>query len=302
MKTMTPAAAIDRIGSATSARDLFEGSPADPAAARRARRTYRMLIALIHPDTSAAHGIPADAAGRAAARLNRLHQEWLDAGAAPRRTTTSAYVTGIRGTYLLGARLRRGRLISEYTTAERHLRVAICRTPAPSTDALEAAAEHLGRRGMAAFGPRIVDRGTAQGRAWVAYRLPNGLHTLAGVRSAYPLGLDGRDWAWMARRILIAMDSAGDPALPGLGLDTVLIEPEHHGVVLTGFGDDGPTLGDLFDAMLDADDDARRQRDWARAADSTHLSASAALHEYDLLLTRLYGARRYRRFSIPETA
>lgn len=93
-----------------------------------------------------------------------------------------------------------------------------------------------------------------------------------------------------------------EPARPGLSLDTVHIEPAHHGVVLTGFGDEGRSLADLFDAVLDLREDAHRQRRWARAADAARLSAASALHEYDLLLHRLYGERRYRPFSIPEAA
>lgn len=180
--------------------------------------------------------------------------------------------------------------------------MVISRTPDPAADDLAEACRRLAHSHLEAFGPRVVDRGATAGRAWAAYRLPAGLHTLAGARRTYEGGLDGRDWAWMARRILMTLDGAGDPARPGLGLDTVLIEPARHGVVLTGFGDEGLPPAELFDAVLGSGPDAAAQRRWARGATAAHLPAATALHEYDLLLTRLYGVRRYRRFCIPQAA
>ena len=57
MNQITAAEAIERITQAGSARDLFAGDYTQPAAARRARRTYRLLIALIHPDLATRNGI-----------------------------------------------------------------------------------------------------------------------------------------------------------------------------------------------------------------------------------------------------
>lgn len=305
----TAAEAIRAIRAADTACDLFAGAPAEPAAARRARRTYRALVALIHPDLAAANRLdPADAVD-ATARLNELFEQWRDQDAKPQ--TTAPHVMGDHGTYLLRTRMHRAEQVSSYGTEDPDITIAISRSQPRATDALVRAARALRAQGLGAFGPDVVDRGQVDGRAWVAYRVPVGVHSLREVRAAYPHGLDGRDWAWMVRRMLIAM-AAADGVHADVNLDTVFIEPEHHGVVLTGWGGAGipPLLADgeaalhgrdiavLFDAVLAASE--TRQREFAAAA--TALPPGRWLAEYDLLLRHLYGARRHRPFSLPRTA
>lgn len=309
---MTPtsaAAAIRAIRAARTARHLFDGRPADAAAARRARRGYRALVALIHPDLAAANRIdPADAVD-ATARLNQLFEQWRDQDA--KLQPAEPHVVGDHGTYVLRTRVRRTDRISTYGTDRRDVSVAVSRAQPRATDAVLQAARALGAQGLGAFGPDIVDRGQVDGRAWVAYRIPAGLHSLREVRAAYPRGLDGRDWAWMVRRILMAV-AAADGAHADVGLDTVLIQPEQHGVMLTGWGGagipplladgdaavNGPGIAGLFDAMLHPSE--TRQREFAASA--VTLPPRRWLAEYDLLLRHLYGARRHRPFSLPRTA
>ncbi|MEU2200869.1 hypothetical protein [Isoptericola sp. NPDC019482] len=295
------AAAVMEVITARSATDLFAGAPTDPEAARRARRTYRRLVALVHPDVAAGHGIAAGVAHGATARLNDLYEQWCRgaASAAP-GPRTAPHVVGRHRTYTLAHRLHRTELVSTYATDDLLVHVALSRTQRRSTAELLAAARTLSAAGLAAFAPAPVDGGTAAGRTWVAYTLPAGLHTLREVRAAFPGGLDGRDWAWMARRVLLALDLAAQPAV--VDVDTVLVHPARHGVVLTGWDASAAAgeVADLFDAMLDDQPDAARQRAWARA--SAGLAPDRRRAEYDLLLRRLYGARRYRPFALPDAA
>ncbi|MDF1487452.1 hypothetical protein [Tessaracoccus caeni] len=297
MNQMTTAKAIRHILGAHGPADVFAGEPAVPADTRRAKRHYRTLVALIHPDLARANGAHIDDAQRATARLNQLYDQWL-AGASASAAKAGPHVVGQDAVYRLRQRIRQAKRFSTYATDTERTFVAISRTPGPATSTLRRAHQRLARAGMQAFGPALVDRGSVGGREWVAYSLPDGLHTLREVRDAYPAGLDGRDWAWMARRLFMTLDAA-TVAHGNLGLDTVLIHPEERGVVLIGWGDDdhpdGQSISDLFDAMLSSSE--HRQRTFARQA--VGLAPGRRLGEYDLLLQALYGPRRFRPFTMP---
>ncbi|MFT3887426.1 MAG: hypothetical protein QM713_04590 [Arachnia sp.] len=309
------AAAIARIVGAAGPADVFDGNPTQADAARRAKRRYRQLVALIHPDVAAGFGVSAAEAAQATARLNQLFDAWMNDGA---QTGQTPHVVGTRGTYRLCRLVRRGARLGIYATDHPGVTVAISRRPDDATTALLRAAQNLSDAGLGAFAPAVVDRGAVAGRAWVASRLLGGplggsfsftsarkapteaaeLRSLRQVRAAYPAGLDGRDWAWMARRILMALDAAGVQH-GAIGLDTVLIHPDHHGVVLDGWGEsdqpDGPAVSALFDELL-APSETRQRR---FATGSAALAPGRRLREYDLLLGALYGPRRFRRFELP---
>lgn len=310
MREITAVEAIHQIAGARLPSDIFAGDPAAAADARRARRTYRAMVALIHPDIADARGIELGDAQASTAKLNELYEQWQHGNTKP-TAIAAPHVVGAHGTYLLHTRVHQAPQVSTYDTDKPGLRVAISRTNTTAVTSLIAAAGQLTAGGLSPFGPEIIDTGVVDGRTWSAYRLPEGLHTLREVRAAYPAGLDGRDWAWMARRILIAIGAAGQPN-GDVNQDTVLIHPEQHGVVLTGWGGqtvdpliadkcdhlDGEDLAGLFDTMLAATE--TRQRHFARGA--TTLPPKRWLAEYDLLLRQLYGDRRYRPFSLPRTA
>ncbi|MBK7821734.1 MAG: hypothetical protein IPJ61_11850 [Tessaracoccus sp.] len=287
------ATAIETILGATAPEDLFDGAPADGDAARRARRRYRTLVALVHPDRAAANGVDPAEAQRAMAVLTALYDRWVDAkvdGGEP-------HVVGRDRAYPIRKRLRQAPRLSTYATDEDDLFIAISRSVDNGVRPLFRAEQHLSDVHMWGFGPRIVDWGEAAGRRWAAYRLPEGLRSLREVRAAYPGGLDGRDWAWMARRLLMVFDAV-DVTNGALGLDSVLIHPVEHGVVVTHWGEgaapDAPAITQLFDDMLAPDED--RQRRFAASSDG--LSPRQRLYEYDLLLRALYGPRRFRPFTL----
>lgn len=358
MQQMTPTQAIRMIEQTRTPIDIFGATSTSPDVVRRARRRYRSLIALVHPDLAPVNAVAAGQAERASAKLGMFFSAWQRPDAEA-RVSSAPHVVGVTGEFELAQCIRCCEAVSAYATDRERVFVEISRTQHPATDRTLQATRALERAGLAAFGPRVIDHGVTTGHAWVAYELPEGLVGLGDVRYAVPGGLDGRDWAWMARRIVMTLDAAGVPH-GRLGLDTVLIHPEQHGVVLVGWGgsprgaradaylrDDADlragvasrpadrwradrwvadlaAVAELFDRMLAGPrlagpvlaggerarcSDARRsearrpearQREFAAA--STDLEPRRWLAEYDLLLSALYGRRRYRPFSIPRAA
>lgn len=295
MRKTTPGQAIDMICRAGTARDLFDGDPRRDTDRRVARRTFRSLLIAVHPDRSSADGRDSTVAAAAAARLSELYADWQrDDGPA-----SDPHVVGYHGTYPLRNRLWANDRVACYDTDAPGVRVDIDRTDGGRcSSALREVWLDVAVRGMSAFIPGTVDSGVTDGRGWVAYQVPDGMMSLREVHEAYPDGLDGRDWAWMLRRILMTLATAGRPH-GALSVDTVLIHPGQHGVLLTGWtaptGGDGPALAGLTDTMLGSKEP--RQSRFMRAAQD--LSPDKQLAEYDLLLQHLYGRRRFRPFTMP---
>jgi hypothetical protein len=300
MKHWTGEAAAALILASAAADDIFGECAGD---ARKVKRLYRVLAFAVHPDRASLEGIDAKTAADATRLLNARFAE-ADPAQAPKPQPKAAtpHLVGKNATFILGDRVSQTTLVSTYRTSEPGVHVDISRTATDATAALADAAAKLAAQQMSAFTPEVLDRGATSGHAWIAYRVPAGTVTLRQVRDAYPSGLDGRDWAWMARRIFMVLDIAG--AHGALSLDTVRIHPEQHGVVLTGWGTtgaadaDGTAIRDLFAAMLAPSE--TRQRAFANA--SVHVAPGRVLAEYDLLLRHLYGERRFRPFVVPTKA
>ena len=292
MRKTTPGQAITLICRATAARDLFAGDPRNSADRLAARRTFRSLLAAVHPDRTAATG--QDHARGAAARLSELYADWQQ------DSTPGPHVIGTHGTYPLRVRLWADERVACYAGAEAGVRIELDRAAGGRcTGALGEVWPDVAISGMSSFLPDIIDAEVTGGRGWIAYRVPPGMVSLREVHAAYPDGLDGRDWAWMLRRILMTLATARRPH-GNLGIDTVLIHPDQHGVVLTGWtaatGGDGPALAELTDTMLGSGDP--RQSRFMRAA--RHLPPERQLAEYNLLLRHTYGRRRFRPFTMPD--
>ncbi|MDF3285338.1 MULTISPECIES: hypothetical protein [unclassified Gordonia (in: high G+C Gram-positive bacteria)] len=287
--------------------DVFAGTPTDPSAQRAARRRHRALLAAVHPDRATILGLSPEVARDAALTLNALYCAWCETVTAASGTgDTTAFVTGA-ATHVLRERLWVTDQMSAYRTDDPDIRVEIGRIAGvEGVVALPTVAAHLAGHGMRAFAPCVVDTAVTDGHPWVAYRVPAGMVCLDEVHASYPAGLDGRDWAWMVRRIVMTLAAAGRPH-GNLGVHSVLIHPDEHGVVLTGWtgpataGDgspparDGNAVARLFGVMLG--DRCTRQRAFACAAET--LDPETWLHEYDLLLSALYGPRRFRPFTLP---
>lgn len=294
MRTWTGPDALAHI----EAGDIFATTNGDT---RRATRLYRVLAFAVHPDRAAQEGIDPAAAERASTALNAAWALYKTPTTAP-TPATAPHVVGTHGTYLFRDQVRATTRVATYLTETDGVRLDIART-AGAGDAVRTLIDitpKLDAVGLAGYAPTVLDTGITAGRAWVAYRIPDGAHPLREVQAAYPNGLDGRDWAWMARRLFMVLDAAGT-AHGALDEDTIFIHPEGHGIVLTaweGDGDDNAAIAGIFDRTLDTA--AGRQRHFA-----AHLGALAparALREYDTLLERLYGPRRFRPFALPAKA
>ncbi|MFY1699996.1 serine/threonine protein kinase [Solwaraspora sp. WMMA2101] len=186
---------------------------------------------------------------------------------------------------------------------------------------------------------RHRDTGTGALRQVSVLGSPTGLYSLAEVRRAHSDGVDARDAAWMFRRLLVGLGFAHraglvhGAVLPG----HVLIEPQQHGVVLVDWcyaSVDGSPVPALVPAYADwYPDEIRRRRtpgpgtDLAMAArclawltgerapdpvrrftDGCQLPALRQrpddawrlLAEFDDLIERLWGPRRFRPFTMPD--
>jgi hypothetical protein len=164
------------------------------------------------------------------------------------------------------------------------------------------------------------------------------LHSLAEVAANRPHGLDPRDAAWMWRRLLVALGLAHRAGvIHGAVLpEHVLIEPDDHGVVLVDWcysateeheriaaivpryrdhyptevldrGTPGPCTDLAMAARLMADlmgdrapQPLRRFADGCRLASPRQRPDDAwkLLGEFDDLLFRLYGPRKFRPFTL----
>jgi hypothetical protein len=320
--------------------DVFGPRARGPAADRAARRTYRQYAFLLHPDRA---GDPA-----AFLRLEALYRDW---SAATVRTATdrpAPVVIGRLDAYPVGDLLAQGSVATVYHGSDAVLKVA--RRPATNRflDNERSAYRALARMTTAnewlrAYYPRLRDVGGIAGSDGQVRQVNvltahiDGFVTLADVRRAYPQGMDGRDWAWMYRRLLCAVAGAHLAGLVhgAIVADNVLIHPGQHGVVLAGWSfaippgsrlpgligsgsyppevaagrpvTDKADIHQLHTLMLDLlDPGERAQIAYARGCrqDNPRMrpSAAALLTEYDELIGRLYGRRRFRPFTIATPA
>lgn len=312
--------------------DLFGPRAQGPATVRAAKRTYRQYAFLLHPDRA---GDPA-----AFLRLEELYRDWRGG---PDRT--APIVIGRLDAYSVGDLLAQGSVATVYRSADMVLKVA---RRAASNRFLEN--ERLAFRRLAdltadndwlrPYYPRLRDIGAIAGpdgqvrQVNVLTALADGFVTLADVQRAYPQGLDGRDWAWMYRRLLRAIAGAHRVGLVhgAIVAENVLIQPDQHGVVLAGWSFATPTgtplpgrigsasyppeatgggpvtgksdihqLHTLMVALLDPAEHAqiRYARGCLQENPRMRPSADALLDEYDELIGRLYGRRRFRPFAVP---
>ncbi|ONI90035.1 adenylate cyclase [Saccharothrix sp. ALI-22-I] len=326
--------ALDRVERAGSATDLF--GPFDPARRKEAQQLYRRLAAVLHPDRVDAGDTRAHAAS---AELTRLHHEWQHAEPVELHTAGAVY--------RLTDRHAVGSVANVYRTDGPRV-VKVARDPAlnPLLHAEWDALRRLTRftaqhRWLRPFYPHLVDTSGDVSRGDRAFTvlepLVDGFVTLADVRRAFPDGLDGRDYAWMHRRLLRAIAGAHRIRLVhgAIVADNVLVHPQKHGIVLAGWsfavtagerllatskaityppevhdGHPVTTATDVHMAhtlMLDLlAHDETRQRRFARwctqDAPDRRPDAVDLLSEYDDLLDDLYGERTFRPFALPTGA
>jgi serine/threonine protein kinase len=148
----------------------------------------------------------------------------------------------------------------------------------------------------------------------------DGFYTLAEVMRAYPGGIGPREAAWMWRRLLIAIGFAHEVGVIHSNVEPhhVMIHPEKHGLVLVGWGgsvnvgeisDDGTPvhttpLTDIRAAnntMLSVlgDEAPQEMRAFSKGCHFSDRSAWELKEDYDILLERLFGRRKFHPFTMP---
>lgn len=355
---------LEAVEAATVAEDLFGPVTQDERAQRKAKRTHRVYANHLHPDRAAQFGIDAQRANDAFARLSSLYELWQKActsGAHAAATAPSApakiTLQSKTSAYVLGDLLAKGTVANLYRaeSATGPVAVKMPRSAASSKfmenerTALTAIRDMAtgDRAWLAPYYPKLVDQLSHRADGSAELRKVNvlddlsrdaGFVTLAEVQEALPSGLDGRDWAWIHRRLLMALAGAHLAGLVhGAVLpENVLIHPEGHGVVLAGWSFAAQPGGKLegrvqsradhyppeaADGTVSPETDIymahalmlamlapgeRRQRAFAKgcmqAEPRMRPDAPSLLREYDDLLEDLYGKRRFRVFPYAPTA
>ncbi|MFD4672136.1 adenylate cyclase [Lentzea sp. NPDC058450] len=332
---LTTTEALDLVERATSPEALFGPRTTDPDRRREARRRYRALSSVLHPDVVG----PANPRAHAAqAELTRLHHDWIN--------TTTVTLTTRTGAYRIGEPFAVGSIANLYEADGPYV-VKVVRNPGLNPlihgewQALRTLERFTDRNAwLRPFYPRLLDTSgeTAKGsRAFtVLDPLKEGFVTLEEVHKAFPDGLDGRDYAWMHRRLLKALAGAHQAGLVhgAVTRDNVLVHPEQHGIVLVGWSfavrenerlmatsktieyppevqnNDPVTAATdvhmahklMLDLLRQNEDRQRRfakgcmQDNPGRRPDPQDL-----IREYDELLEELYGPRTFRPFTMPKT-
>jgi hypothetical protein len=330
---VTRSEALEMVERARSGAGLFGPPTSDSARRGEVRRLYRELAAVLHPDVTGAGDVRAHAAS---AELTRMHHEWLHGVTVELRTAT--------GAYRIGEPFAVGSVANVYETDGPQV-VKVVRNPVlnPLPHSEWAALRALERftnehRWLRPYYPRLLDTSGDVRRGERAFTvlapLTDGFVTLADVRRAYPGGLDGRDYAWMHRRLLKALAGAHRIGLVhgAVTAENVLVHPEKHGIVLAGWSfavESGQRLlatskaisyppevaeGEPVTAATDVHmahtlmlellhRNEKRQITFARGCTQDRPArrpdAVDLLGEYDDLLEDLYGKRVFRPFALP---
>lgn len=326
--------ALTRVERATSAPELFGPWTADEKLRKEARRLYWGLAAVLHPDRV---GEGDTRAGSASKELTRLYHEWTQRMDAVELRTPSGR------SYRIGALHGVGSVANVYLAEGDGTPYVVKMVRDPALNGLlhaewDAMRALDGLLGLEPYYPRLVDHSGPVGRgeraSSVFEPLTDGFVTLADVRRAFPSGLDGRDYAWMHRRLLRAIEGAHRVGLVHGAIvpENVLVHPGQHGIVLAGWSfsvEEGQRLlatsgtisyppevgrGDAVTAATDVHmahalmldllgDNETRQRRFARGCmqeiPGRRPDAADLLGEYDELLDELYGRRVFRPFAMP---
>lgn len=345
---MIAAPYIERVETATDARDLFP----EPDAARS---TYRRLARVLHPDVN-----PGDK--RAEQAFARLTELWnLYNGKTPGDVRHPAASNGTiiyetkRYTFALHEYWSRGDLANLYFVSyvpgqvSSALNAAMLKMPrSPKNNdlivneitALKTLKEKVPEQyrmyhAKTVDSFRHKDAASGKDRRAIVTEYLDGFVSLREVLDAYPQGIDPRDVAWMARRLWIALDTAHEAGVAHGAVfpEHVMIHPADHGVVLIDWCYSRPigeTLeaavprymndgwyGSRYDKPLDHRLDVRQASltlekllglkearpfraffNGCRVASAP--PAGQLYEEFDDLLARLYGRRRYRPFQMPQ--
>jgi hypothetical protein len=190
---------------------------------------------------------------------------------------------------------------------------------------------------FAAFYPVLLEsfRFSINGevRNIITYEQPEGFYSLAQVLEDYPEGINGRDIAWIFKRVLAALGNAHEIGIihGAVNLNSILIHPEQHGLILTNWQyavEDGkvlkfipPTAKALYPQYVFDKKEAHKELDFYLAAETMELlfrddmpktlraffkgcklasmpDAPHLLAEFDDVLKKTYGAPKFHVFKM----
>jgi hypothetical protein len=227
---------IDKILKAKTRTELF-GSGDDGAM----RQTYRKLARESHPDM---FSNPKDKL-RAEKAFKHLTHLWENTTKV--KPANASLIVTKKHSYDLGAKIHEDDVFmaynATYDAGHEKCELWITRNP-QDNDLGQKAGNSLKKLNkevpeqFKAFYPEFVElfkyRQGGMDRTTVAQKIPEGFVSLAEVKKAYPLGIHGRDIAWMFKRMLVAIGNTYDAGLVhgGISAEALMIHPEFHGLIL----------------------------------------------------------------------
>lgn len=311
----------------------------------KAQRAYQRLLHLAHPDMYGDAEMK-KLANSAFIHLNELWEAFNKHPLGNHATDTTTIKTK-RHEYTLGLKFYDADGVSYYFAtydAGHEKAVIVIPSTAQDNDLIENYSMALNKlkkevnKKYGAFFPTYLEafkfKINGQIKQLLAYGQPDNLFTLKQIQDEYPEGLHGRDLAWIFKRLLVAIGNTHEIGLVhgGINLDSILIEPDEHGVLLTSWqyavvkGEPltalPSTYKSLYPAYVFAKEPARTELDIMLAAKTMESlmradtpkplisffkgcqlnklpSAGKLLIEFDTLLERVYGERRFHIFTMP---
>jgi len=311
---------------------------------KNTQRAYQRLLHLSHPDMYGDE----DMKKTANAAFIRLNELWESFNHVAKNSVEAETIKTRRHEYTLGEKFYDADGVTYFfATYDAGYEKAIIVIPsaAQDNDLIEnySAMLHKLKNEVdpkySAFFPFFLEafkfKINGQVKQLLAYSQPENLFTLKQVKEEYPEGIHGRDIAWIFKRVLVAIGNAHDKNIihGGINLDSILIEPDQHGVLLTSWqyavnnGDALQALPSSYKAnypdYIFEKKPAKNELDISLAAKTmmdlmgpdapkqlvaffkgcqinTLPSAAELLYEFDVLLERVYGEKKFHQFFMPK--
>lgn len=228
---------LTQILQAVNGEDLFGDPTTDPT---KAEKRYKRLLRIAHPDLNVGNE---DEANKAFIHLNEL---WKKAAGIATPSAANK-ITTKRHEYTFGNKRYQtdGVVYYDSTYDAGHEKAGIMFANNPKLNGMFSdgvknlrAVRRAAEEGFKPYFSEIIDTFSFQNGterlSGAAFNSLRGLYSLHEILNDYPEGIDGRDVAWMYRRMLIAVGNTHDAGFihGGAHLDSFLIHPKFHGLVL----------------------------------------------------------------------
>lgn len=318
---------------------------------KRAKINYRRLAKSIHPDMFSKQS-DKDEANKAFQKLNELWESYNgSSNGEPNTTTTKTKPNTVKTSkreYALVQEILGDPFFTRFnaTYDDGHLNATVLLTANSGDDdltenhirAIRKIQQDIPKE-FQAFYPDIVElfqhEKDNEKRRGIVQTHHEGLVPFNKIMERYPKGISGRDVAWIFRRMLVAVGNAHDIGLvnSAITMDTLYIQPEQHGVVLSDWQysvDEGQTLravppkwkiyypeiylnkakvtpsldinmcAQVANMLLGKDEPKQFRTFFKVCSKEKTLDASTLLREFDILLERLYGKPKFHPFTLGE--